>query len=206
MPYDRIAPSTACTEHNECVVELDGVGSGAAPARTGTAKIEEMHMPAQIDQLEIERETLRRLTLYTRSIDTRDWASLSAVFADECVKERIGEEGVGIPSSQVHGGREIIADLARNLGRLGPTQHLLGNHSVELVSDEAESRTYVRAFHRGAGERRALWFEVLGEYRLRWRRLPEGWRVVRWSLRMVDTLGDPEVVSSANSDDRGLGR
>jgi hypothetical protein len=155
-------------------------------------------MSDRIDQAEIERETLRRLTLYAHSIDGRDWASLSDVFADDCVKERIGEEGVGIASSQVLGGRVIIEDLARNLGRIGPTQHLLGNHAAKIVDGEVESRTYVRAFHRGAGERQALWFEILGEYRIRWRRLPDGWRAVRWSLRMVDAVGDPAALGSAS--------
>ena len=152
-------------------------------------------MSNSADSAAIERETLHRLVRYTRSIDTRDWTRLTEVFSEDCVKERVGADGVSDGVPLLSGGRAIIEDLERNLGRLGPTQHLLGNHEVEALDGEVESRTYVRAFHRGAGDRRGLWLDIMGEYRIRWRQLPEGWRAVRWSLRIIDAAGDPEAVA-----------
>lgn len=143
----------------------------------------------------IERETYRVLAHYTRCIDGKAWSGLAEVFDETCVKERLGIDGLSCEAG-IAGGAAIIADIAASLGRCGPTQHLLGNHAARsLDGGEVESLTYVRAFHRGAGSRADLWFEVMGEYRLRWRRGDAGWRVTRWSLRIVDSLGDPRAVS-----------
>ena len=149
------------------------------------------------DLTELERETFRRLAHYTRSIDAKDWTGLSEVFADDCIKSRLGLDGLSGEAGVV-GGEAIIADLSAGLGRCGPTQHLLGNHAVKaLDGGEVESLTYVRAFHRGAGQNRDLWLEVLGEYQIRWRLLPAGWRAVNWSLRICSSIGDPHAVSPA---------
>ena len=137
---------------------------------------------------EVERETLRRLAHYTRSIDSKDWSALTEVFAPECVKQRLGLNGLS-GEVDVSGGEAIIADIAKGLGGGGATQHFLGNHG-----DEAESLTYVRAFHRGAGQKRELSLEVMGEYIVGWNRRPDGWRAVRWCLRIIDSLGDPDAV------------
>jgi len=147
---------------------------------------------------EVERETFRCLAHYTRSIDSKNWTGLTEVFAADCVKQRLGLDGLS-GEVAVSGGQAIIDDLAKGLGGCGPTQHLLGNHVLAaLDGDSAESRTYVRAFHRGAGAKRDLWLEVFGEYVVSWQRRPEGWRVVRWALRIVDSLGDPRAVSSSS--------
>lgn len=146
---------------------------------------------------DVERETFRRLAHYTRCIDAKEWKGLTEVFSADCAKVRLGLDGLS-GEVAVSGGQAIIDDLAKGLGGCGATQHLLGNHALSaLDGDRAESRTYVRAFHRGAGEKRDLWLEVLGEYVVGWKHLPEGWRVVRWALRIVDSLGDPRAVSPA---------
>jgi hypothetical protein len=146
-------------------------------------------------QAEIERETQRRLAIYTRCIDAREWTRLSEVFSEDCVKERLGTEGVSACETAISGRSRIVEDLKTNLGRLGPTQHLLGNHEVEVRDGEVISRTYVRAYHRGAGRNLGLWLDILGEYRVQWQLLADGWRAVRWSLRIFDSLGDPKVVT-----------
>jgi hypothetical protein len=155
-----------------------------------------MMMPSET-VAEVERETFRLLAHYTRCIDAKDWAGLSDVFAADCVKQRLGLDGLS-GETAVSGGQAIIRDIAAGLGGCGATQHLLGNYVLSSFDgDNAESRTYVRAFHRGAGQKRDLWLEVMGEYIVGWKRLPEGWRVARWALRIVDSLGDPRAVSSA---------
>jgi len=147
------------------------------------------------DLAEFERETYRVLAHYTRSIDSKNWAGLGDVFAEDCIKERLGLDRL---SGEVlmSGGAQIISDLSTSLGACGPTQHLLGNHVVSLQGDgELETLTYVRAFHRGAGSNAEFWLDVVGEYRVRWRLLPAGWRAVRWCLQIFDSTGDPRAVS-----------
>lgn len=149
------------------------------------------------DVAEIEAATFRVLAHYTRSIDSKDWAGLSEVFTDDCTKERLGLDGLS-GEVLIAGGQQIITDLSDSLGACGPTQHLVGNHVVSLYdSGEAETRTYVRAFHRGKGSNSAFWLDVVGEYRIRWHLLPVGWRAARWCLQIFDSIGDPRAVSRA---------
>ena len=150
---------------------------------------------SKTDLAGLEREAFHRLAHYTRSIDAKDWTGLSEVFAADCVKERLSIDGLSC-EAVITGGEAIIADIAASLGICGPTQHLLGNHTTQLCDGgEVESLTYVRAFHRGSGQKRSLWLDIMGEYRVRWRPLSEGLRAVRWSLRIFDSIGDPKAVS-----------
>jgi hypothetical protein len=79
---------------------------------------------SEIDLAGLERETFRRLAHYTRSIDAKDWDTLSEVFADDCVKDRRGIDGLS-RGAVVTGGGRIIEDLSVSLGKCGPTQHFL---------------------------------------------------------------------------------
>jgi hypothetical protein len=147
------------------------------------------------DLAELERATYRVLAHYTRCIDAKNWTGLGEVFANDCVKERLGLGGL---SGEVlmAGGAQIIADLSASLGVCGPTQHLLGNHVVSLNEQgEVESLTYVRAFHRGAGKNAEFWLDVVGEYRVRWRQSSADWRASRWCLQIFDAVGDPRAVA-----------
>jgi hypothetical protein len=150
---------------------------------------------AVTDLAELERATYRVLAHYTRSIDSKNWVALGEVFADDCIKQRLGLDGLSGEVLKV-GGAHIIADLSASLGACGPTQHLLGNHVVSLSGgDEVESLTYVRAFHRGAGSNAQFWLDVVGEYRVRWRQAPAGWRVTSWCLQIFNAVGDPRAVA-----------
>lgn len=151
--------------------------------------------PEMTHLAELEQATYRVLAHYTRSIDSKNWAGLCEVFAEDCIKERLGLDGLG-GEVLMTGGAQIIEDLSASLGACGPTQHLLGNHVVSLQGDgEVESLTYVRAFHRGAGSNAEFWLDVVGEYRVRWKLLPAGWRAVRWCLQIFNSAGDPRAVS-----------
>ena len=43
-----------------------------------------------------------------------------------------------------------------------------------------------------------LWLDVMGEYLVAWRCFPDGWRAVSWTLRIIDSIGNPRAVSPEN--------
>ena len=76
----------------------------------------------------------------------------------------------------------------------GPTQHLLGNHRVEIEGDEASCACYVRAFHLDRERGSDLTYDMGGEYRDRLRRTPDGWRIHHRTLEVLYEAGSRDVL------------
>lgn len=131
-------------------------------------------------------QIIERLADVASALDTRDWDGLGALFTQSAT-------GYGAT------GREAIVERVRDhLGGCGPSQHLLGNHRVELDPgprpDRARSRTYARVLHLGAGELAGLSYECFGEYTDEWTRTDDGWRITsRWFEVSFD-IGDARVL------------
>jgi hypothetical protein len=126
------------------------------------------------------------LDRYAEALDERRWELLDRVFAPD---------GVFDAGEYVARGRpEIVRTIRTYLDHCGPSQHLLGNHRVELDGDSARSRVYVRAFHacRDRGDPRV--YEMGGEYADELRRTPAGWLSVRRTLRVFFELGSRDVL------------
>jgi hypothetical protein len=83
---------------------------------------------------------------YTRALDTRDWDMLAAVFTEDGGAE-FDVLGIGHrPTPQA------VVDLCRNaLQDLTATQHLQGNHVVEVDGDTANAVCYMQATHFAEG-------------------------------------------------------
>ncbi len=125
---------------------------------------------------------IERLADVAAALDTRDWARLGALFTASAT-------GYGVS------GREaILARVREHLGGCGPSQHLLGNHRVQLAlggdEDRAQSLTYGRILHIGAGEQSGLSYECFGEYSDLWTRTPEGWRIDSRRFHITFDRGD----------------
>lgn len=138
------------------------------------------------DEALAQLEIIRVVDRYAEALDGRDWPLLARVFAPD-VRFDWG-------MWQAEGLDEAVAHIRRFLDDCGPTQHLLGNHRVELAGDEARCACYVRAFHIGSGERAHLHYEMGGEYRDRLRRGPEGWRIHERTARVIFEQGDRRVL------------
>ena len=61
----------------------------------------------------------------------------------------------------------------------GPTQHLLGNLTIEVDGTKARSRCYVSDMHLGTGENAQLSFRTLGEYQDQWQHRDGHWWLTR---------------------------
>ncbi|WP_298670535.1 nuclear transport factor 2 family protein [uncultured Sphingomonas sp.] len=128
------------------------------------------------------------MALYADSIDSRDWTALDGVFDEEIE--------TGASSAAVRGRNAFVAMIRRYLDSCGPTQHLLGQTRIEsLADDRATSVTAFRAFHCDRPEAIRT-FEVLGRYRVTWRRTAAGWRATQWRYEMIAQIGDPGVLGA----------
>ncbi len=134
------------------------------------------------------REIQAAHSRYARALDERNWDQLDTIFAPEVQADYGGGE------FRTDGRAALVAMIRSHLDGCGPTQHLLGTPDVEVLGNQASSRIYVRAAHRGVGARSDLTYEALGEYRAQWRRTTVGWRAERWDLRVSLEMGSREVL------------
>ncbi|GAA3130127.1 nuclear transport factor 2 family protein [Streptosporangium carneum] len=123
-------------------------------------------------------QIIEQLNRLAEALDQRDWAQIGDVFTADATAYRR------------HGTEAILATVRDHLGGCGPSQHLLGNHRVEVDGDAARSLTYARVYHRGAGEREDAFFECIGEYDDHWVRDGGVWRISSRAFTMSIQIGD----------------
>jgi hypothetical protein len=130
------------------------------------------------------------INAYAHALDERSWQSLDDVFVSDAVAR------YGTPDSRPLVGRNaIVVSIRTLLEGCGPSQHLLGNHMVNLDGDVAVATCKARVFHYGAGARATLVpYEVFGVYRDRLRRDRGGWRITERLFDVQLCLGDPSVL------------
>lgn len=123
---------------------------------------------------------------YATALDRRDWDLLEQVFT----RDVVFDSGEWVAKSL----DEYVANVKTYLGGCGPTQHLLGNHRIELDGDRATCACYVRAFHLDRDRGADLTYDMGGEYRDRLERTPDGWRIVHRTLEVLYEVGSREVL------------
>jgi hypothetical protein len=124
-----------------------------------------------LQELLAERDIARQLASLARAMDSRDWAALDGIVA--------AEASADFGTGAVAGRPAMVALMRSFLDDCGPTQHLLGNLTVEVAGAQARSRCYVSDLHLGAGEKAALTFQTLGEYQDQWERRGTRWWLTR---------------------------
>ena len=113
------------------------------------------------------------LARYCRAIDDGEWDLLDGIFAPDAVVDYTSSGGIRAPYT------EAKAWLAQVLPRFAVRQHLVTNLEVTIAGQTATSRAYL---YNPMGTRQpdggVQLFFVGGEYRDRWRRTTDGWRIV----------------------------
>lgn len=130
---------------------------------------------------------------YATALDARDFALLDEVFTADVTCD--------LGAGPIEGREALRSALGRMLGGRGPSQHLLGNHVVEIEADAARCTSQVRAFAAGAGAAAGRTYELFGEYRDELERTPDGWRIARRVMRVRHERGDRAVLGSQNEGD-----
>lgn len=146
-----------------------------------------------LEQLLLENELQRVLYRYAQLCDERDWTLIDQVFSADATASYGGWALADRAA--------ILKMLRDNLGGCGPTQHLLGNLTVEADAQGVSSRISVRAAHRGAGEKKLETYECMGYYHDRWVRTADGWRILHRAMEVKFEFGSRKLLSSASVPD-----
>jgi SnoaL-like protein len=148
-----------------------------------------------LDHLEVtdvDRWAIQELSVrYARAVDDRDFELLGTVFTPDAA---FGQ------ASEIVGRDAIVAHIRALLQGCGESQHLLGNHVVTVDGARARMSCAVRAFHRGAGDRRELVYEMLGDYHDDVRRTAVGWLISRRWLDARIRIGPRTLVLGLDAD------
>jgi hypothetical protein len=127
-------------------------------------------------------DTCTRMAWYA---DQREWERLHDVFADR----------VRLDYTSLNGGEPVtltpaqIVDAWKNvLGGFAATQHLLGNHLVDIDDDSAVCTAAFQATHRKAEPYGDSLWTLGGTYRFELARVDRRWRIT--GVVMTATWGD----------------
>jgi 3-phenylpropionate/cinnamic acid dioxygenase small subunit len=135
-----------------------------------------------LDERDIRNVAFR----YCRALDTKDWALLDEVFLPDATGE------LGTPTTLV--GIDAIRGRIRTaLEHLDDSQHLVGNHEIEVAGDSATHRCYLQAQHVRAAATGGPNYIVAGRYEDRLVRTGDGWRIAHRTLTVMWTDGNVVV-------------
>jgi hypothetical protein len=141
-------------------------------------------MDPALQQL-VDRQAIVDLTVaYTYALDTKDWDALDQVFTPDAT---------AFLTEELNGREAIKARVRRALEGLDVSQHLIGNHQIDIEGDRATGRCYLQAQHVRDAAPGPPNFIVAGRYDDRYVRTPDGWRVERRALTIMWTEGNPAV-------------
>jgi hypothetical protein len=135
-----------------------------------------------IDERDIRNVAFR----YCRALDTKDWALLDEVFLPDATGE------LGTPTTLV-GIEAIRGRIRKALEHLDDSQHLVGNHEIDVTGDTATHRCYLQAQHIRAAAPGSPNYIVAGRYEDRLVRTSNGWRIAHRTLAVMWTEGNVTV-------------
>jgi len=139
-----------------------------------------------IEQLLLERELNEVVCRYAQLCDERDWSLMDQIFSANATAT-YGGWALKDPAT-------ILGMLRHHLGGCGPTQHLLGNLTIQTKPEGISSQTSIRAAHRGAGSMQNETYECMGYYKDQWQHTPEGWRISHREMVVTLEFGSRKVL------------
>ncbi len=141
---------------------------------------------AELRTLLDERDIVNVASRYCRALDTKDWSLLGDVF--------IPDATANLSSPKVLVGLDAIVGRIRNaLEHLDDSQHLVGNHEVDVDGDAATHRCYLQAQHVREAAPGGPNYIVAGRYEDELVRTEGGWRIAHRTLVVMWTDGNISV-------------
>jgi hypothetical protein len=128
---------------------------------------------------------------YTWALDTKQLDELRHVFSPDATAVLRGVECRGVEA--------IIERIGRGILHLDRTQHLIGNHQVDVDHDAAMHRCQLHAQHVRQGADGGDTFVIGGFYEDRLVRTAKGWRIAHRLMQETWSAGNPQVVRPRGS-------
>tara|TARA_S200000501_G_scaffold355492_1_gene377232 strand:- start:490 stop:939 length:450 start_codon:yes stop_codon:yes gene_type:complete len=139
------------------------------------------------------KETIKdKLIQYAIALDSRNWVLLDHIFHENAVAT-YGSKKFNFVL-ETNSRIEILQMCKDSLGGCGTTQHLLSNFRINVNSDQATSKCYVRAYHVGLAPNENESYEMYGEYQDSWKLFGNDWMIEKRILRVDHETGNREKV------------
>ena len=123
-----------------------------------------------IQRLLDEREVQRTVVRYATAVDNRDWDLMHEVFTPDA------EVDFGHATTTV--GVEAAVKVVRATeDKIRVSQHLLGNHVIDIDGDTATSTTKFQAQHYSIQKTGPNTYQIGGTYHDKLSRTEAGWRI-----------------------------
>jgi ketosteroid isomerase-like protein len=148
------------------------------------------HLMSDLQTLLDDHEIRHVAFRYCRALDTKDWALLDDVFVPEAT-------AVLGTTSMLEGIEAIRGRIRSALEHLDDSQHLVGNHEIDVDGDAATHRCYLQAQHVRAAADGGPNYIVAGRYQDRLVRTSGGWRIQHRTLTVMWTEGNVVVAHPA---------
>lgn len=147
---------------------------------------------SDIQRLLDEREIHRAVVLYATAVDGREWELMNDVFvADVEVDFGHMTTTVGIDA--------CVAVIRATEDKIKVSQHLLGNHAIDVDGDTATSTTKFQAQHYSPQKTGPNTYQIGGTYHDRLRRTDAGWRITHRYIEPTWYDGNAGVFSHVGS-------
>lgn len=123
--------------------------------------------------------------------DARDWDGLRALLADTVTLDYTSLQG-GEPATLA--AADIVAGWSSSFAPLQATQHLIGNHLVQIDGDQATCLAYFQATHVRPNLHGGPHWTLGGRYDVRLRRVDRRWRIAALTMTAVWAEGNQMVL------------
>jgi hypothetical protein len=103
---------------------------------------------------------------YAIGVDKRNEEIYRSCFTDELLVDVTGE-------SVEYAAEAWIEQAFTALSVFEKTQHIISNHSINIIGDSADADAYLQALHFNKDSKLSVW----GSYSNKLTRTPEGWKI-----------------------------
>lgn len=133
------------------------------------------------------------------AVDLHDWDTYRSCFDDEVYfdftdhTDRVIGKGFGVVTS----GDVWVSQVIQAIGGFDSTSHVITNAVHDVVGDVAESSCLIVADHFLNNDNGDRYITMAGVYQFTSTRTPNGWKIKKWTLKILWYRGNPVLYKLA---------